>query len=343
MKISAFITHKKSESYRDCQDRFSVNKDTKSIAVSDGMSQSYQQKIWATLLVESYTSGNLFAVTDDKLDELRIQWKKQVLEFIESLKTIPGKEYLVRMNINAVALQKSAAATLLGIHFDGYKWEGLVLGDTCLIEVDSENKVLEIHTSQDKEFDNYPDFFDSTTIHLKQKGQVRYICGELKAGHKMLLVSDPFSDIIQDSKNGKIDIDVNELLNVKTHEEFCDLVERWRCEKGMTNDDSTLVSVTFDSTDIFEIEHADDINTLIAEEQFAEESPVDIHSKVNSRSNDSMSQKEEQPEDVVEECCIAKIIHEILEIGWWNRIRRKKLTKMLERILSQYIISKKNQ
>ena len=52
MKIRAFITHKKAEHFNDCQDRFSINADTKSVALSDGMSQSWQQKIWAQLLVE---------------------------------------------------------------------------------------------------------------------------------------------------------------------------------------------------------------------------------------------------------------------------------------------------
>ena len=88
MKISAFITHKKSERYSDCQDRFSVNKDTKSIAVSDGMSQSYQQKIWASLLTESFTSGYLSTITEEKLDALRALWRQRVLDFIENLKKI---------------------------------------------------------------------------------------------------------------------------------------------------------------------------------------------------------------------------------------------------------------
>ena len=50
MDIRAFITHKKAETFSDCQDRFSINSDTKSVAVSDGMSQSFFQKIWAEIL-----------------------------------------------------------------------------------------------------------------------------------------------------------------------------------------------------------------------------------------------------------------------------------------------------
>lgn len=374
MKISAFITHKKSEGYSDCQDRFSVNKGTKSIAVSDGMSQSYQQKIWASLLAESFTSGYLSTITEEKLDNLRDLWRQRVLDFIENLKRIPGKEYLVRMNTNSVAQMKSAAATLLGIRFDGYKWEGDVLGDSCLIELDDKNAVLAIHSSQDKEFDNYPDFFDSTTIRLKQKGQVRHISGELKAGHKILLVSDPFSDIIQDFKNGKIELSIDDLLNIKTHEEFCSLVERWRTEKGMTNDDSTLVIVTHDSTEDFNIAAVDDINTLISEEKALQETTIEVFKDEQETipSENPISEEEtkeikhqeedvsqapndaENPTDIDEnkddtqknesEDDALELISEFLQIeGWWNRIRKKKLEKRLHRIVSKYCISKRNQ
>ena len=372
MKISAFITHKKSERYSDCQDRFSVNKDTKSIAVSDGMSQSYQQKIWADLLAGAFTSGYLSTITEEKLDVLRAKWHQKVLEFIENLKTIPGQEYLVRMNTNSVAQMKSAAATLLGVRFDGYKWEGDVLGDSCLIELDDKNAVIAIHSSQDKEFDNYPDFFDSTTIRLKQKGKVRHISGELKPGYKMLLVSDPFSDIIQDFKNGKIDLDINELLNIGTHNEFCDLVERWRAEKGMTNDDSTLVIVTHDASEEFNVVLLDDINAFIAAEKVAQEPKEDTLAPEKKTIPDENPTPKEEPKEIkkkVEEASqpsevaqnptdleenddtqndeseddASELIREILQIGWWNKLRKKKFEKSLHRIVSKYSISKRNQ
>ena len=373
MKISAFITHKKSERYSDCQDRFSVNKGTKSIAVSDGMSQSYQQKIWASLLAESFTSGYLSTITEEKLDGLRALWSQRVLDFIENLKKIPGQEYLVRMNTNSFAQLKSAAATLLGVRFKGYKWEGDVLGDSCLIELDDKNAVIAIHSSQDKEFDNYPDFFDSTTVRLKQKGEVRHISGELKAGHKMLLVSDPFSDIIQDYKNSKVDLDINELLNIKTHEEFCGLVERWRAEKGMTNDDSTLVIVTHDSSEDFNVVQLDDINVFIAAEKASkepkEETPIpekkavpaenpvpvedakenkqqgeggpqppkDAKNPTDIEENKDDAQNNESEDDALE------LIQEVMKIKWWNRARTKSIEKDLHKIFSRYHITKRNQ
>lgn len=47
MKIRAFITHKLSEHYSECQDRFCINRDNHAIAVSDGMSQSVFPDYWA--------------------------------------------------------------------------------------------------------------------------------------------------------------------------------------------------------------------------------------------------------------------------------------------------------
>lgn len=382
MIISAFITHKKSERYSDCQDRFSVNKDNKSIAVSDGMSQSYQQKIWASLLVESFTSGSMQTITEETFDTLRAKWHKKVLKFIDNLQKNPGQEYLVRMNKNSVAQRRSAAATLLGIRFDGYKWEGVVLGDTCLIELDDKNSVQAIHSSQDKEFDNYPDYIDSTTIHDKQKGQFRKICGELRAGHKILLVSDPFSNIFQDFKNGKTDLDIDELLNLKTHEEFCALVERWRAEKGMTNDDSTLVIVTHDSSEEFNIAQLDDINDLISKEKNSQKAIEDVTDlkKDNIPSGDSMldneTKKPEGQDDVVPkpsevdqnlteteeenknddlnsaEDASEELIQEIVQYccpkgKWYNRKHckrnRDRLENKLREIVSKFYISKRKQ
>lgn len=52
MDIRAFITHKKAETFSDCQDRFSINSDTKSVAVSDGMSQSFFKRFGRKILLK---------------------------------------------------------------------------------------------------------------------------------------------------------------------------------------------------------------------------------------------------------------------------------------------------
>ena len=85
MKVRVFITHKKAEHFQDCQDRFSVNRDTKSVAVSDGMSQSIFQKIWAEILVDAYTKSREWTPSNESDHStvktiLSSTWKKRNAE-----------------------------------------------------------------------------------------------------------------------------------------------------------------------------------------------------------------------------------------------------------------------
>ena len=146
MKIRAFITHKKAETFTDCQDRFGVNRSTKSIAVSDGMSQSWQQKIWAQLLVEKFVEDINWQPNNETIKPLCIQWRERVVEFIEHLKVSGSPVNLVYRNERNLAEGKSAGATFVGIRFVGTEWKGSVLGDSCLIEWNGDEAIF--YTSQ---------------------------------------------------------------------------------------------------------------------------------------------------------------------------------------------------
>lgn len=267
MKIRVFITHKLAENFSDCQDRFSINPDTKSVALADGMSQSYQQKIWASLLTDSYTSNPEFVPNKASVEELSTQWHEQVKKYIEDLTVNHAPQYLIIMNQNALAMKKSAGATFLGIRFAGNQWNGDVLGDSCLIEIEN-NKILRILTSQQgDEFDNHPDYFDSDSS-KDGKGTPLQISGKITEQTSIILVSDPFSDFLNEKKKeGKEEIFLNELLQVSNHDEFEALVDKWRKEYGMHNDDSTLIIIEHDGTNDFHCDNIDNIEELITKEK----------------------------------------------------------------------------
>ena len=278
MNIRAFITHKLAESYSDCQDRFGVNDDTKSIAVSDGMGSTWQQKIWAQLLVDSFTGSGDWLPTRETIKPLCESWKNKVIDYIEQLKKRPRTggiqqreikllDALIYRNERGLALGYSAGATFVGIRFEKNLWNGSVLGDSCLIEWDGSE--ARFHTSQDVEaFDSYPDYFDSDE--LKQgKGTPKAISGTLDKGGYLFLVSDPFSDFLfEHNKQGDVAEYMQQLLKLSSHEDFEALVDEWR-KAGMPNDDTTLVIVEPDDSDDFSIEQdkIDDINKLIDEEK----------------------------------------------------------------------------
>ena len=277
MKLKAFITHKRAESFSDCQDRFDVNIDTKSIAVSDGMGSTWQQKIWAQLLVDAFTDSTDWFPTRETIKPLCKSWRNKVIDYIDQLKERPRTgiqqkeikllDALIYRNERGLALGYSAGATFVGIRFEKNLWKGSVLGDSCLIEWDG--SIAKFYTSQDvEEFDSYPDYFDSDE--LKQgKGTPKDISGTLEKGGYLLLVSDPFSDFLfEHNKQGDVAMYMKQLLKLSSHDEFEILVDEWR-KAGMHNDDTTLVIVEPDDSDDFSIEQdkIDDINKLIEEEK----------------------------------------------------------------------------
>ncbi len=267
MRIRAFITHKKAEMFVDCQDRFGIDKNTKSIAVSDGMSQSWQQKIWAQLLVEKFVGDNDWLPSDKTIKPLCTQWHERVVEFIEHLKASESPLNLIYRNERNLAEGKSAGATFVGIRFKGMEWNGSVLGDSCLIEWKEDNATFFTSQSVDS-FDNHPDYFDSNILN-EGKGTPISICGVLDNKTCLFLVSDPFSDFLfEHNKQGDVAMYMQQLLKISSHEEFETLVDEWR-KAGMHNDDTTLVIVESDDSDDFSFDRnsLDDINELIDEEK----------------------------------------------------------------------------
>lgn len=297
MRIKAFITHKEKERFSDCQDRFSVNGDTKSIALADGMSQSIFQKIWAQILVENYTTIEQWEPTIDSVRELGPKWHEQVMNIIPRL--VPSAQ---RRSRNSLATGMSAGSTFVGIRFNKSRWEGWVLGDSCLIVVNKDNKIVKIETSQSGQFDSHPDYFDSNP-NKEGKGLPKAISGELHKEEKLLLVSDPFSDILSIKKDSdEISALVSELLSIENHEVFEALVARWR-EKGMHNDDSTLVVVEYDGTSSFNIVHEDNIDKLLeVEKKQAISLGSIVKTEVVNEENERTSSVLKIDENTCEEC-----------------------------------------
>lgn len=296
MDIKAFITHKKAEHFADCQDRFSIKTDTKSVAIADGMSQSYQQKIWAKLLVDKYTQNSEWVPNLESVREIAPIWRENVVRFIQKLKDDNAQQYLIIMNENALASQKSAGATFVGIRFKGIEWTGYVLGDSCLIET-VDNKITNIYTSQQgDDFDNHPDYFDSDPRKLG-KGEPRPIKGALDNSTVLLLVSDPFSDFLNEKKKQGNEAEyISALLSVNNHQEFEDLVSDWRENKGMHNDDSTLIIIKNDSSEDFHIHYEDNIEEMIQQEakpieteQEPNSEPAELEEKEPAELNDTKS------------------------------------------------------
>ena len=297
MVIRAFITHKQAELFSDCQDRFGVNPDTKSIAVSDGMGSTWQQKIWAQLLVDTYTDSTDWYPLNETIKPLCQTWRSKVADFIQNLKETNAPKNMIYRNERNFAEGRSAGATFVGIRFNGNEWSGSVLGDSCLIEWDGNE--AKFNTSQDSEtFDSYPDYFDSDAS-KEGKGVPKPIKGTLTEGKYLLLVSDPFSEfLLEHSKQGCIAMYVQQLLSLASHDDFETLVCEWRKE-GMHNDDTTLVIVENDNSDVLAISHADALEDLVRNEKLSLTSAPRTLEKAATSNENQILEKEEDIDNFV--------------------------------------------
>ena len=259
MKIRAFITHKKCEHYSDCQDRFYIHEDNRIIAVSDGMSQSIFPEYWAEILSEQYaTTGH--CSEEDRI-RLCYKWMKRVEDYLQEQESQGKNPWRLKNNIVS---RSGAGATICGVKFENATdWKGEVLGDSCIIEINTEEWTATIHSSEEKEFDSHPDYYDSFP-EKKGSGVVKQFEGRIGSNDILLLVSDPFSDFFYKHKDNCKEL-VEQMVELTSNEDFCLLVDKWR-DKGMHNDDSTLCIVEFDNQLNFNIEYSDDIAKLIIAE-----------------------------------------------------------------------------
>ena len=260
MKVRAFITHKMCEQYADCQDRFCINEDNRRIGLSDGMSQSIFPDYWAEILSKQYAVEGHCYEEDRKL--LCNVWLQRVIKYRNEQIELGKDPWKLD---NFLASRKGAGATICGVYFENATdWKGDVLGDSCIIRVNTKDWTIEILTSEDKEFDSFPDFYDSYPEKLG-RGNIMSFEGRISPENILLLVSDPFSEYIAKNKENAKEL-IEQIQRLSNHEDFCELVDDWRV-KGMHNDDSTLCVIEFDGDINMNVEHQDDISILMKEEK----------------------------------------------------------------------------
>lgn len=260
MKVRSYITHKNAEKYSDCADYFGICCPEKRVAVSDGVSQSIMPLEWAKILVSAFVNGNWDP--NQSISELQRKWLDDANVFLDEQRSQGINPWMLE---NCLNNKDGAGATFCGVVFkDESHWDACILGDSCLVVIDEQGKIVSIHSSKDGKFDNRPDYFDSFK---EKRGNVKNISGELKENQKILLVSDPFSELFQNMKNSeKEKIIVDKILSLKTFDDFIRVVDDFRNSYQMHNDDSTLILIEYDGKSEITVTDSKSLDELITEE-----------------------------------------------------------------------------
>ena len=261
MKLRGFITHKAAEYYSDCADYFRICPRTKRVAVSDGVSQSIMPAEWARILVDSFVNEEW--APGESTAKLKEKWLSQAKEYANEQRKQGKNPWLLE---NCLVKKDGAAATFCGVVFsDERKWTASILGDSSLVELDKDKHIVRICSSKEGAFDNRPDFFDSFN---EDNGEIRQFEGTLDKDSIILLVSDPFSELFQKVKGTPEEVVVvNSLLKISDIAGFNATVDALRTDSQMQNDDSTLVIVEPDESDVMTVLYEKTLESSLQEEE----------------------------------------------------------------------------
>lgn len=280
MKIQAYIYHKRAEKYSDCQDYFGIDAQNNRIAVSDGMSQSIYPQWWAKILVNAYLSKGRVPVLPEELQIYQDVWQDKVQAEIEKRENSGINPWRLK---NAFVEKSGAGATLCGFAWDADSWYCECIGDSSLIVINNDYTV-EILSSQEGEFGNHPDYLDSFCV---GRGLSRRFGRTFENIIAILLVTDPYSELFQKHQKDKnfIKARLAEFHTLSNHASYCELVERWRDDYNMHNDDSTVLLLSEFSSEKCTLGHIDSLEKLCYEEIKADKSNTEITEAFGSTSN----------------------------------------------------------
>ena len=261
MKLRGFITHKAAEYYSDCADFFRICPRTKRVAVSDGVSQSIMPAEWARILVDSFVNEEW--APGESTEALKERWLTQAMEFADAQRQSGKNPWMLE---NCLLNKEGAAATFCGVVFsDDGRWKASILGDSSLVEINEDNRILRICSSKEGAFNNRPDYFDSFD---DDNGVIHRFDGILNKSSKILLVSDPFSELFQKVKGTSAEeAIINQLLAITDITDFNNRVDALRQDYQMHNDDSTIVIIEPDESNNFNILYESTLDSSIEKEK----------------------------------------------------------------------------
>jgi len=137
MSITVLQLHKRaSYEFKHIQDKYAINSETKTFALADGTTQSFNSEIWAEIITKEFITNPVFVPK-----ELIITFTKQVAVYKSTkfeFSSNPAKASLEKAKQN-----KGGTATFIGLQFKEHNiLEIISCGDTNLFLLNSENKVI---------------------------------------------------------------------------------------------------------------------------------------------------------------------------------------------------------
>lgn len=242
---SSFWVPKRGNTADEYEDAFSIDIERPEskilkLAIADGSSEGFFSKIWADILVKNFqrnTFPNVQAFLEHCSEDWRI-WKSNYLRE-RKLRERPIQWF------EEDGIRKGAFSTLLGLHIylDDSYWEATVVGDSCLFQIRNGSLLHSFPVRLSESFDNRPVLLSSENpLSEEIQNAILSSKGSIDEGDCLLLMTDALSawflKEIEDDNDP-----LKPILALDAQDEFACFVEILRDEKGLHNDDVTLVKI----------------------------------------------------------------------------------------------------
>ena len=267
IEVSAFkVSSSDKETISKCQDSFSVNTQTATFAVADGVSQSLYPDIWAEILTKNYTdSPHDFFVSDENNNKiltgiLSDKYNEAFQKRYDSL--LPQEQ----KNVNVKRIKTPyPAATFVGVKInDNITVE--YIGDSVLFRIDKTGIHSVCSMQQDDNakisFNNRPQYL---TLDPKYQNGIVKTKDIPLTECTLLVMTDALAEWFDNLDNfaGTAIAKLNEL---SSHDQFSGFVSDLRKKRQLKDDDTTLlvIKITEDGSKAINCvaKHIDDINAL---------------------------------------------------------------------------------
>lgn len=214
-------------------------------AISDGACESGFSKIWSRVLVDQYVRSHNGLANDwaSWFAKAQQQWCDELKDV-----TIPwyGEEQF----------RRGAFATFLGLVLEGtgkrMKYSAEAVGDSCLFHIRGEQLLQSFPLQRSNQFDVVPQLVGSRSpLEEILRDRASSIEGELRQEDALLLMSDALAQwSLTQAESGdppwKEIVDL--VLGGCSDDEFDQWIAWLRAERGLANDDVTLMMIRIATT-----------------------------------------------------------------------------------------------
>lgn len=234
MNIKILQLHKRdSIEYKYIQDKYAVNLKNKTLALSDGTTQSFKSEIWADLITTHFVENPNFDVSQLILIFKNCVNNYKVVDF--QFSTNPAKASLEKDK-----QLKGGTATFIGVKFlDENTIDVISIGDSNLFIL-SKNNQLDSFPFSELELLDKNNFFLNSEQLLQDK--IEESCFfkktiKIQEGQKIILATDALSRLILQKPNAIYDLIL--LNNFNSFHEFC--LEHWKSKELQEDDISAII------------------------------------------------------------------------------------------------------